>query len=493
MKKLSLLTAISVLLLSACQSNDSELLMSGKEAITSIDAVEEIKQISDDVNSREVNNILGSLFGKERKSRSESYTVSMIKDKDGIDRIICINYDDNGGFALISADKTHSPILAYSEEGNFTVDGELPLPLSDWMDCTMHSIADSETLPIDSLETIARMWRKYCDPNISAINESIKSPKRLSSIDWDIYYNLTRQMMDKMSEWNSNGYRVYSIDEYDGTTAIGDNNAIASYVQGIIEPSYVEEYNTLTLIVEKDIEYKRGKGHWMQVNWEQTNGYNQSFEFKTDKPDTRIPVGCGPLAVGQIMYSYRFPDTFNWAAMNIYGSGNKATSDFLLDVFNKCKARYEPPCADNNYIGGTYSNRFYCADALRSYGYKYDNVSKIDPAQLLDNPAIIDSKLERIEADGDTLRPGHSWVVEGGLKIETHIQVEIWTFKNEYVFECVYSEPLGLNYITHMFYVNWGWGDGTKAYYNLESMIPEHRNFNSNKIRGGLVNIRPGN
>ena len=140
--------------MTACQSYDTELPMPDDEGALTAVQKEEITQITEDVNSGEVKNILGSLFGKQRKGRSADYTVSLLKDKQGVDRVICINYADNGGFALISAEKTHSPILAYAEEGNFTVTDSLPFPLSEWMDCTMHSIADSESLPADSLEKL---------------------------------------------------------------------------------------------------------------------------------------------------------------------------------------------------------------------------------------------------------------------------------------------------------------------------------------------------
>ena len=116
---------LAMLLFAACQSYDTELPMPGEESLATANAVEEIQQITDDVNSGEVKNILGSLFGKQRKGRSADYTVSLIKDKQGIDRVICVNYADNGGFALISAEKTHSPILAYAEEGNFNVTDSL--------------------------------------------------------------------------------------------------------------------------------------------------------------------------------------------------------------------------------------------------------------------------------------------------------------------------------------------------------------------------------
>ena len=485
MKKTLLLSALIGLLMTACQSTDVEPQMHDDALKTSPAQEENVQQITEDVNSGEVKNILGNLFGKQRKGRSTDYTVSLLKDKDGVDRIICINYSDDGGFALISAEKTYEPILAYSDKGNFDISGELPFPLNEWMDCTMHSIADSESLPADSLQKIANIWRKYDDLDYSKISKSIKSPQRLPSIDWDTYYGLTRQMMDKMAEWKSNGYRVYSLDEYDGMTSIGDKDAIASYVQSRILPTYAEEYRSLALIVEKDISSTYGRGHWIYTEWDQALDYNQSFEFVPGSTTEHIPVGCGPLAIGQIMYSYRYPNTFNWDAMTLTGFGNKTTSDFLLDVKEKCNAEYNPE------TGGTGCNQFQQMQALNHYGYtfQYTVPKNITEYNLVNYPAIISSHESWKTVTGKELDGDHAWIIEGGKCTHSRTDIEIWSFPYEN-FECIHNESTEPDE-TFIFYVNWGRSRGYQAYYSLASMIED--GHISNSINSGLLGIKPNN
>ena len=80
MKKLLFFSALAAMTLVACQSYDTELAMPDDEAALTAVQKEEITQITEDVNSGEVKNILGSLFGKQRKGRSADYTVSLLKD-----------------------------------------------------------------------------------------------------------------------------------------------------------------------------------------------------------------------------------------------------------------------------------------------------------------------------------------------------------------------------------------------------------------------------
>lgn len=468
---------LAMLLFAACQSYDSELPMPGEESLATANAVEEIQQITDDVNSGEVKNILGSLFGKKQKGRSADYTVSLLKDKDGIDRIICVNYANNGGFALISAEKTHSPILAYAEEGNFNVTDSLPFPLSEWMDCTMYSIAESESLPTDSLETIARMWRKY-DSGIMPLVYDY--PSEGGNIPWEEYYALTRIVMDKMAEWDSNGYRYYPIDNYNGTTELGDKNDIASHVQSIMYPPYVDEYRTLTFVVEKDMDATFGKGHWMSAEWDQDMGYNQSFDCI---PGTTVPmpVGCGNIAIGQIMHAYRYPNTFDWDAMTVTGYGNKVTSDFLYDIYLKCKAAEEKPTE------GTGNNAKQRLAALKQYGYDCILVEprKISEVSLASYPAIISSTYNY---EGESLKRNHAWIVEGGIGTSSSTDTEIWAFTGDKYFQSVHSETQYLRE-SYMFYVNWGYGGNYNAYYTFATMKP---NGSVNHIiNNAIINIKP--
>ncbi len=482
MKK-QLLFALTGLLMAACQSQGDDPTPPDDKALPAEET--EVSQITADVNSAEVRNILGSLFGKER-GRSDGYTISLLKDNRGIDRIICINYDNDGGFALLSADKTYNPILAYSDKGNFSVTDSLPFPLSDWLDCTMHDIAASQSLPADSLHKIARKWRRY-DYTPMLLAEGYPSDGNISNEE---YQALTRKIMDKMTEWSSQGYRYYPVDSYDGTTSLGDKNGIASYVQGIMYPPYADYYRDLTFIVEKDTESSSGRGQWMRTKWEQKNGYNQSFEFKPGSSTERIPVGCGPIAIGQLMYAYKFPTSYNWNAMVGEGDGNKATSDFLLEIKNKCKAHFS--FGTDETPEGTSCYPEDIVRALKEYGYKFiERDSKtLSYVQMLYYPAILCSHLSWTE-NGKQKKDDHAWIVEGGRTTTSITMTEIWTFAGEMNFSAVHRETSDPLHTLMVHYVNWGWGlEGLpNAYYDLTPMIPN--GYNSNPVFFALQNVEP--
>ena len=477
MKKLLFFSALAAMTLVACQSYDTELPMPDDEAALTAVQKEEITQITEDVNSGEVKNILGSLFGKQRKGRSADYTVSLLKDKQGVDRVICINYADNGGFALISAEKTHSPILAYAEEGNFSVTDSLPFPLSEWMDCTMHSIAESESLPADSLEKIAGMWHRY------EVVEPIKtlSDRKSRSIDPEEYYELSQIMMTKINEWNSLGYRVYSINNYNGTTSFGDNSQLAGYVQGYIWPVYFEDYADLTVIVEIDKSTKTGLGHCLTTKWDQYSGFNQSFPTTSDNITGHIPAGCGPVAVGQILYANKYPSYFNWNGMSKVPSGNKTTSDFLLDVYYKCNAKYDK----NTGTGCSQEDR---ANALKAYGYTcqlIDDPKQITKSVLLTySPSIISSEL----TDKDGKKGRHAWIVEGGEQYTGYIEKQVWTFTYEKTFSCIHHEEELIDTGT-LFYANWGWGGDKDGFFGFSLLKPA--GYTNSVFKSALVNIKP--
>jgi len=105
MKKVKILFGLACMLLVACQSNDSDLLLPEDEnpAVASQEIA--VRQITDDVNSAEVDN--------------------------------------------------------------------LPFPLNEWLSSVMDDVAESKSLPADSLQKIAAQWRKY-DGNISTGVESYR-------------------------------------------------------------------------------------------------------------------------------------------------------------------------------------------------------------------------------------------------------------------------------------------------------------------------------
>lgn len=480
MKKAKILTGLACALLVSCQSVEPEIHMPGEVDISDVVEAITVHQITRDVNSVEVDNILARLFDTGKKSRSADYTVSVLKDKAGEDRMICINYADNKGFALISADKTHQPVLAYAEEGNFTDTDNLPFPLNEWFTGAMEDIAESKSLPADSLQKIAAEWRCYEAATVPSLKRTDRS--RFQNLTWDEYMELSRIMMDQINIWNSQGYRVYALNDYQGTISLGDKNGIGSYVYNHIYPYYMEDYADLTIVIEKEWGAKYGTGHCFKTQWDQYSGFNQSFDATTDNPTGHIPVGCGPVAVGQVMYYFQYPQFFNWGAMVTGNVGNKVTSDFLLDVYHKCNAKYTKDKNGNMGTGCTEEER---VKALKSYGYSCQTVSKVDDSILLYySPAIIKSSL--VNAKGQ--ESSHAWVVEGAILRESYIETQVWTFNYERAFSCIHKEDTLISSSTLSF-ANWGWGGKYDAYYGLKLMKPEI--YSGNKIESAIINIKP--
>ena len=485
MKKSILLLSFVLMFLASCQTEEIGLMPFDAGSNELIDELVPARQITDDVNSKEVDNILDKLFKGKSKSRA-GYTISILKDKQGKDAIICVNFAGNGGFALISAVKTHEPILAYAEEGNFSSVDDLKFPLSEWLKDALEDIEFSIELPEDSLISVQNSWRIYEEskPKLMSRVDDIypNHSNSLVYISQDDYMRLSRIMMDKINIWNARGDRVYTIDDYTRNLAMGDGPQIAGYVQGSINPIYFEDYWAVTVVREIDISYEYQYGSRFETEWTQDYGYNQSFPNRPDDSQ-KMYVGCGPVAVGQVLYANKHPSFYNWGDMTKIGYGNKLTSDFLLEVKDKCngKANYKSFCYSTTLDG--------LANALKSYGYNYKKESKVDMSSIYGSgSSIIDSELKYME-NGKMKEAGHAWVVECKRGWAGYTKVEIWTFVINDEFKCIYDEDV--DYVdTHVYYVNWGWGPGGgNGYYFFNGLKPD--GYLSNTLRAALINIKP--
>ena len=482
MKKKISIFAFLISLISSCQSDYAELILHEDKVHPAENEIIKIPQITKDVNAIEVDNILNSLFNKDAKSRSNEYNISLLKDSEGTDRVICINYENNGGFALLSAQKTHTPILAFSEEGNFTNSENLPFPLNSWMDCTMDGIAGSETLPADSLQKIAEIWHKYEVKNTivkSRAYEPTTDHSKLAYITQEEYNTLSSTIMDHVNEWNRQGYSVYTIDDYIQSVSYEEKSELMGYVASNIYPAYYEDYWAVTVVRVKDFSSQKGNGHCFNTTWDQWWGYNSSFDKTDDNITGHIPVGCTPIAIGQVMRYYKYPAYYNWDNMpNDYGT--KTTSDFLLDIFTKCGTKYNPGEGSATVFDNV-------PDVLKSYGYSCTKIG----ASSLTSYLLEKSCISIISSTLDN-NSGHTWVIEGSKHYTSHTEIELWTFRYPDNFSCINKEIKNDNSNLY-FYANWGWGkyndEGKEynGYYLFDQMIP--LGHSKNKIKNAIIDI----
>ena len=483
MKKKISIFAFLISLISSCQSDYAELILHEDKVHPAENEIIKIPQITKDVNAIEVDNILNSLFNKDAKSRSNEYNISLLKDSEGTDRVICINYENNGGFALLSAQKTHTPILAFSEEGNFTNSENLPFPLNSWMDCTMDGIAGSETLPADSLQKIAEIWHKYEVKNTivkSRAYEPTTDHSKLAYITQEEYNTLSSTIMDHVNEWNRQGYSVYTIDDYIQSVSYEEKSELMGYVASNIYPAYYEDYWAVTVVRVKDFSSSKGGGHRFKTSWNQLYGFNDSFDETSDNDSGHIPVGCTPLAIGQIMYYYKYPEYFNWYDMP-YNAATKAISDFLLDIYTRCGSKYMTE------YKGTSTDFSVVPSVLQYYGYSGSllKANEINQSVLEnnDNPALIAGYFD----NNDT---GHTWIIEGSLRINSHTQIDIWTFRYPDDFSCIHTKKLN-DYSNLYFYANWGFNVDANGYYSYNHFLPTGHSYKKNTITNAIINIQP--
>lgn len=484
-KSITFITSL-LTLLASCQTGEISLTPLDDVTNELTEVTVPPRQITDDVNSNEVDKILDKLFEGKQKSRA-GYNITLLKDKHGKDAIICINFENNGGFALISAVKTHQPILAYAEEGNFTNTDDLKFPLNRWFEDAIEGVSTSCELPEDSLRSIRTSWRVFEDSKqklMSRAYEPEPDMSKLNSITWEEYLELSHVILSYVNKWQADGDQVYEIDQYPRTLSIGDKFQIAGYVRGLIYPLYDEDYWAVTVIRERAMFNQNTKGARFETKWRQDNGYNQSFPNKPNQEELMF-VGCGPIAVGQVMYYYKYPSFFNWSGMTKFGYGNKVTSDFLLDVKGKCNAKYDKD------TGGTGCSTDDRIGALKTYGYSCRKLSPITIGSLYAYcPAIVSSKLKYYDINEDKeVERGHAWIVESAINSTSYTQVEIWTFSYDKEFKCIYQEEMNNLDITK-FYVNWGWGqDSSDGYYYFSNFTPS--GYLGNTLRDAIIDIKP--
>ena len=350
MKKLFLLVLFPFLL--SC--SEERLVDLGFEVAQTSYEVLEIDSVN--VNADEVRNVVESVFPQTKSSNGE-YTVETIYDDNQKPLVYVVNRPQNGGFMIISATKNYDPILAYNTTGHFSVGGEKPDGLKMWQEGTLNAVKASDTFRQNVKQNYRRLWRQYEEETMA--NANSRSFGILTSEDIQALNELRKVVETKKSELCSQGYRVYSLDEsISGDEAFDDQ--IREYVKGAIHPEYADCWNVLSFIsYDPRPKAQEHIDNFVQIEWHQTGVFRIAFPVV----DSFHPVaGCMPVAIGQIMRYYEYPQTYNWSAMPVNGS--KETSQFLYEVATRCKATYRP-----GKTAVTLPNALNC---LHGYGYSVD-------------------------------------------------------------------------------------------------------------------------
>ena len=364
-------------------------------------------------------------------------------DYNGLDTLIYIvNFDNQEGFAVLSADdRISSMIIAVTEKGELHPDDFLAAQNMQ-EDSLIHY---TDTLGIE--RTLNRYNSEEDDYYVARRDSSDMIPELI----WD-YID---------GERSGRGGSDYNPGENEGGGNNGGSNS-GSNLPGSNGDGNGNNWASQSVWVTR-----QNVPMMLQTLWDQEDDV---IEYNRYCPRTlfgKTPVGCVPVAVGQIMAYHEYPSIFpcdnytiNWGAIKTvhpYGVDSTYIEDddaidmlahYLKKVGRACNTLYLGP-------GFSFSLSSWARRALEGYGYR--NVEnnwhfrKSDIINMLDNgnPVFI------LAVSG--LFNGHAWVIDGYRYQEKVVPESGSVTGNRTLLHC-----------------NWGWGGYANGYYAYKIFKPKN-------------------
>lgn len=476
-KNVSMLLFGAMFFLIACQ-NDAVQEVVDSNILTEVASEETTytTKVSVDDAKRVANLFNGT--SNDSRALKEIKEIKVVEDENGKPSMYVVNFANNQGFVLVSATRNFLPVLAYNDEGNFTIPDENVNGLSLWLEKTKQNVKIADALPADSTAKFRSEWNKYKGQDGLGFAES-----RSANSELDQYaIQLTRL-------WQQNGMEWCSLEDAEDFLSASQYQAWCNLATGAIDLSY-QDVNPLTysfVVTEFTDDGSGSVDNFVYTNWYQSGGYNDRIESEFFNID--FPAGCTTIAMAQIMRYHEFPITENWSAMP-YSYPTETTANFIFDVATKIGVTYD--------VDGTSGTIDGVKDALISYGYS-TSIRKINHdidlvKTELDNRRPV--YMQGVSNDG-----GHAWVASGYNITRSHIDYKLYVPVQNASMGSPYvniENSLGEQTNSVYFYMNWGWG-GCNGLYN-DYDLGDYTTINwadfnvaFNDDRKDLINIIPDN
>lgn len=361
--------------------------------------------------------------------------VVTIYDKNNAPALYAVNFQD--GYIIVSANKSGYPIQAEVEHGNYspsTSIGAEQFVISELID-EKNSVQQKRTL-----SDLKAIWYKY---ESHQPNTQIKSRASMS----DEAYYAGQALMTKLQK---EGYQTYYL--YENPEDF-PSDVYEQFKQSALDDD--EFANTddrvmkTAIIAWKEEESRTLSSPKMTTLWDQEAPYNSAVSGG-------YYLGCGTVAVSQIMRYHKSPSSINWSAMPDRLNASYADStlpNFLAEVRNKTMVG----------VDGKKTNSTTTSDinTLKSYGYSMStSISGSLPGPIY----------TRGDKPGE--KAGHAWLIDGTKRTSHNLIYNLYILSggsSSYRLDDNVTRSTGVTYQ----YMNWGWGGDFNGWY-LSSLIGEN-------------------
>lgn len=372
--------------------------------------------------------------------KSEERVVKNAKTlKDGSEDLIhIVNYKDNKGFVLVSADKRFTPIIAFSNNGEFNEEG---LPgVKDWLEISKKYIKDAKKELKEQRAQEKSLWEKYLK---SKQTDKGAKKKYDECPNCDYYFTRsTGRMTDNIAQY-SQGSSFSYYTPGDGGCDCGRKPAGCGAV-------------AMAIVMR----YHRHPDMMMSFNGESMLLDDAGYDAM---PRLRYEAGydCG-----------RPNDNIRRLSMLLRLNGAAASSGY--GVFGNCNTWTIPGDINNALSMMGYSNGGYWSDLTNQH---YDVVF----SELTQNKPVIFTGTTCDTCLGNA----HIWVADGLTEIFYTYQTSSYDENGSFVCYCANGAE---KYIS----MNWGHGGQNNGEYLAFYNFSYYKNYNGyNKYIRALVNIRP--
>ena len=291
-----------------------------------------------------------------------------------------INFANNQGYVMVSADSRTTPVYAYSDEGNLNMNSN------------------------------------HEDSGFKSFLESAE----------EYYCNEIRN--------NSNNKMLKVRFPDDPILPLPPDSDITSYV--VVELDGVRYYST-------SYTEHHSISPFVESNWSQISPYNYYYPYIDDADpycDGKASAGCAPVAMGQIAAYYEYPN--NYLGETITWDSLKYLPEYYsVDNYSKTVARFLYKIAENihsTFGRVTTSTLSNVESGFTGLGYVYNGFVNFNSNLIY--PSLIDRYPVLMKADNRYgNHNGHLWIIDGYNRYITHIIYYEMTFPYPKYLETVYG------------------------------------------------------
>lgn len=417
---------------------------------------------------------LGNVLSAERHiSETNSRTITreikdvqQITNKDGDIAMFIVNYKDNKGFKIFSADKNYTPLLAYSDNGNFDILDTDINGVGLWIDNMKLYLSDKTNIS-DSVKLQNRLeWSR-----LIGTKEKVVLNKSRANEKW---------IGDALIQWQQEGYYIYPLSDFIPWT--NNTPTFPSGSPNLPSESYVNLYSSVSerpiiedsyvIIKDSQINSDAKYRQLLTTQWGQDEPFNNAVPLYTSNPNRFL--GCTAVAVGQIIAYKKLLTGYNYSLMlSSYPNYDEIAKLLYFVGKNICGINYistETGATIHEVKLGLMSYRIEC-NLISNF-----DVRHIEECIKSNNPVFV---------GGSGNRGAHAWVVDGYdyrttqgdckvMLIMEHIEdvlgdTPFFTYSQQTI---TYSE-------SKLYHCNWGWSGDYDGFYVNGCFNPGNDSYNS--------------